>query len=53
MKAVTIKPIKSCTEVTESKYIKEIMQAVTKKPSVKSIRRNYECLDLLRKARRG
>jgi hypothetical protein len=50
---VKIKPIRPCVEVTEERYVKEILSSLQKKPSANSIKRNEECLNLLRKARRG
>lgn len=47
------KPINACVEVTEQKYIKEIIDSINKEPSQKSIERNRICLDMLRRARRG
>lgn len=50
---IKIKPIRPCVEVSEEKYVKEIISSLQKEPSASSIKRNEECLNLLRKARRG
>lgn len=47
------KPIRAYAEVTEEKYVREIIQSLSRKPSESCIKKNQECLNLLRKARRG
>ncbi len=51
--AVMIKPIDATTTINETKYIKEILKDMKKKPSQEAISQNIQALDMLRKARRG
>lgn len=53
MSGTMVKPIEATTIISEKKYVKEILDSISKKPCDSAMERNRRSLELLKRARRG